>query len=346
MKKNNVVRSVIIAVVLLAIVLVVFIFHDKIYGATSVFAADPARKPIVNTLIGLIPAIIASVCACIMAYYVYFVIKFVIKLLFDKVSSKAKTVMTLFKSIIKWVLIVATGIIILTAFGVDTKTLIAGLGILALIIGLGAQQLVADIIAGFFIVFESEFAVGDIVTIDGWRGTIIDIGIRVTKLVDSSNNIKIVNNSDIRNVVNLTTENSVAYLTVSIDYGEDLNKVELLIRDNLAKIKADIPAIIDGPYYKGVTAMSASSVDLMLVATCKETDIYQVKRDVNRAIFLLFNEYGVTIPFNQITVSNRVEPTQEYKKKNAKESAHSGAAKKFLEKQTEESKQYDKENET
>lgn len=346
MKKNNLIKSVIIAVVLLAIVVLVLAFHDKIYGATSVFAEDPARKVVLNKIIGVIPAIITSVCACIVAYYLYFLVKLIIQLLFNKISNKAKTILTLFKSIIKWVLIVAVAIIILKAFGVDTTTLIAGLGILALILGLGAQQLVADIIAGFFIVFESEFVVGDIVTIDGWRGTIIDIGIRVTKLVDASNNIKIVNNSDIRNVVNLTTDNSVAYMTVSIDYGEDLNKVELLIRDNLDNIRKNIPAILDGPYYKGVTAMSASSVDLMLVATCKETDLYQVKRDVNREIFLLFNEYGVCIPFNQLTVSQREEPSQVYEKKAKKGDAHAGAAKKFLKEQTEESKQYDKENQT
>ena len=85
-----------------------------------------------------------------------------------------------------------------------------GAGVLALIIGLGSQSLVADILAGIFIVFEGEFQVGDIVIIDGWRGEVKEIGIRTTKLVDVGGNIKIVNNSEIKTIINQTQELSLA----------------------------------------------------------------------------------------------------------------------------------------
>ena len=172
-----------------------------------------------------------------------------------------------------------------------------------MIIGLGAESLVADILAGIFMVFEGEFQVGDIVIINDWRGTVQEIGIRTTKIVDAGGNINIVNNSEITTVINQTQEISQASVTVGIEYGEALPRVEIVIRDNLETIKEHIPAIIEGPYYKGVTALGASSVDLLFIAKCREEDIFQVQRDMNRELKLLFDANDIGIPFPQMVVN-------------------------------------------
>ena len=345
MKDKSLITKIIVAVIFAAGLALALVFYETIFADTGVFRSYEGVG-VLKILMGLVPPIITSVIAIIGGYVVFWFFSLIIQALFNKMSNKAKTVLTLFRSLVKWIIIIAVIIVVLQSFGVDMATLLAGLGILALIIGLGAQQIVADVLAGFFIVFEAEFSVGDIVTIDGWRGTISDIGIRVTKLIDASGNIKIVNNSDIRSVVNLTAESSVAFVTISIDYGEDLNKVELVIRDNLEAIKERIPAIIDGPYYKGVTELGTSSVDLMLVATCKETDIFQVKRDINREIFLLFNEYDITIPFPQVTVSQREEKVKEYKRRsNRSKAATAEEAKSFVDEQAGLAKEYEEKQE-
>ena len=168
---------------------------------------------------------------------------------------------------------------------------------LTLIIGLGSQSLVADILAGIFIVFEGDFQVGDIIIIDGWRGEVLEIGIRTTKLLDAGGNIKIINNSDIRSVVNQTQELSIAKSYISIDYGTRIEKVEAVIHDNLDKVKAAIPAIVEGPYYKGVSELGDSAINLLFVAKCKEGDIYQVQRDLNREFLIVFNDNGIDVPF-------------------------------------------------
>ena len=335
-KKNLVVR-IIVCVVLAALVALTLIFHDKIYGMAGIFAPDASRSTVLNTLIGLIPALITTVCVLIAAYFVLTLVKVVSDYIIKKASNKTKTIMTLLRSLFRWVVIIAVIIIVLQAFGVDMATLLAGLGIVALTIGIGAQQIVADIIAGFFIVFEAEYKVGDIITIDGWRGTVSDIGIRVTKIIDTAGNVKIVNNSDIKSVINLTSELSKAVITVSIDYDEDLRRVELVLRDNLEKIKKNVDGIIDGPYYKGVSALNESSVDLLFVATCKEADIYQVKRDINRQLFLLFNEHKISIPFKQITISERKEEVEAAKSLRA-QAKQDREAKEFLAEQTDLSK--------
>ena len=102
-----------------------------------------------------------------------------------------------------------------------------------MIIGLGSQSLVADILAGIFIVFEGEFQVGDIVIIDGWRGEVTEIGMRTTKLIDAGYNIKIVNNSEIKTIINQTQELSLAKAYVSVSYGARIEKIEAVIADNL-----------------------------------------------------------------------------------------------------------------
>ena len=214
-------------------------------------------------------------------------------------GKKAVTISRLIVSFLKWVVFLCAIFFTMSAWGADTVTLLASAGVLTLIIGLGSQSLVADILAGIFIVFEGEFQVGDIVIIDSWRGEVKEIGIRTTKLVDAGGNIKIVNNSEIKTIINQTQELSVAKTYVSISYGA---RVEEVIADNIAHIKDKIPAIVEGPYYKGVSELGESGVSLLFIAKCKEDDYYQVGRDLNREIKIMFDDNGIEIPFNQIVV--------------------------------------------
>ena len=116
-------------------------------------------------------------------------------------SKKGKTISRLLVSFIKWAIALTAVFFILDAWGVPATATLTGAGVLALIIGLGSQSLVADILAGIFIVFEGEFQVGDIVIIDGWRGEVKEIGMRTTKLLDAGGNVKIVNNSEIKTII-------------------------------------------------------------------------------------------------------------------------------------------------
>lgn len=227
---------------------------------------------------------------------------------------------------------------VLHAWGVDTATLLASAGILTLIVGLGAESLVADIVAGIFMVFEGEFQVGDIVIINDWRGTVQEIGIRTTKIVDAGGNINIVNNSQITTVVNQTQEILQASVTVGVEYGESLPRVEIVIRDNLETIKEHIPAIIEEPYYKGVSALGASSVDLPFIAKCREKDIFQVQRDMNRELKLLFDANNIGIPFPQVVVNQPATFNTKTTKR------METGARDFVEEQKEQSKGIEEEN--
>ena len=100
-----------------------------------------------------------------------------------------------------------------------------------------------------------------------------------------------------------------------VDYDESIERVESVIQANLDYIHKRIPAIVEGPYYKGVEKLGASGVTIKIVAKVKEEDKYQVQRDMNREIKIIFDKNNVSIPFDQIVVSDRT-PIAEFKAKN------------------------------
>lgn len=221
-------------------------------------------------------------------------------------GARGETVCRLLDNVIKYMTILSILYYCLGMFGVDTKTLLASAGILSVIIGLGSQALISDILAGLFIVFEGEFRVGDIVTIGDWRGTVLEIGVRTTKIEDASKNIKIISNSSVTGVINMTKQYSFASCDVGIEYGESLERVEHILQKELPLMRERIPSIIDGPFYKGVVALGDSSVNIRLMAQCAESDRVQLCRDLNREVKLLFDHYNIGIPFPQIVLNQPV----------------------------------------
>ena len=220
---------------------------------------------------------------------------------------KTKGLLTILISVIKYAAVLLWLFFVLSSFGVNTTVILAGIGILSLIVGLAIQPLLADIIAGLFIVFEDVFHVGDVIVADGFRGQVKEIGMRHTQLVDAGGNVKVINNSDIRSMVNLTDQLSVVAIDMSIEYGESLERVEAIIAQNIGKIKEAIPAIVEGPFYKGVSALADSSVNLKFFAKCEEDDRFQVERDLNRQFKLLFDKNNINIPFPQVVVNKPIE---------------------------------------
>lgn len=283
-----------------------------------------------------IPALIKTIQIVFFVSAIYLLIKIVLNGIMKK-DNKAVTVGRMIRSFVKYLFVIVAIFLILGAWGVDTSTLLASAGILSLVVGLGAQSLIADVIAGVFIIFEGDYQVGDIVVIDGWRGTVEDVGIRSTKITDAGGNIKIITNSSISSIINQTKELSVAKCIMSIEYGESLERVEVVIKNNLDAIKNAIPSIVEGPFYKGVTSLSSSSVDLLFLAKCKEEDIYQVQRDLNRELKLIFDKNNINIPFPQVVVNQPSEFSEATKHEQ-------NVAKKFVEEQKEASKNVQEEH--
>ncbi len=245
---------------------------------------------------------IISLIIIFMAIVLIFIATFITHL-FDNKSRKAKTVSSLVRSLIKYIVVIAVICAILIVWGVDVIGIVAGVGILTLIIGLGCQSLIQDVISGMFIVFDDYFAVGDTVIIDGFRGKIIDVGLKTTKLQDFGGNIKSITNSSILTVVNMSRLRSVASVTLSVSYNEDVERVEAIILKEIEELKTKVPNIIEGPWYKGIDAITASSVDFLVLCFVMEDNRFQVTRDLKREFYLAFKKNNIQIPYTQVTVN-------------------------------------------
>lgn len=288
-------------IIAIAITVLSYVFYEYFFGAHSAWCTEPATgTQLLDDCLKLLPSIISCVQAITILYTVVTIVLVVLRKTFTK-TQRAVTVSALVCNLINWVAAFIAVIIVLSNFGVDTTAIITGAGVLTLVVGLGMQSLISDIVAGLFIVFENEFNVGDIITIDGFRGEVIAIGIRTTKL-KAAGNIKIYNNSEIKGVLNQTKEPSLVRTLIDIEYGERLPEIEKLIREHVGELK--IVGAVDAVSYDGVAALGASGVTLQFTCHCHESDIFAASRSLNGAVKNMFDECGINVPFPQVVVHN------------------------------------------
>jgi len=296
----------------------------------NVWDTEKAGKDFMTHL----PTLIQSLIYVVIIYAVCKLIRILLRRQMAK-SNRTKTIVTLVDGLVKYACAIAIVIFILQALGVNATAIFASVGILTLVIGLGCQSLIADVVAGMFIVFEDEYDVGEIITVGDFRGTVTEIGIRTTKILDLAGNIKIVNNSDISNVINMSRELSLAVVDCEFPYDVPIEVIEGLLKDHFDLFREKIPAIIEGPFYKGVSGYGDSNVAVKIVAKCKEEDRYQVQRDLLREYRMVFTEAGIDLSFNQVVVQ-QYQPTSYKTSKKKKEEAQD-----FVDEQKELSKTMD-----
>ncbi|MBR3273773.1 MAG: mechanosensitive ion channel family protein [Clostridia bacterium] len=210
-------------------------------------------------------------------------------------QKRGETIVRLISSFIQYVAVLA---LIFTAFeslGIDTRALLASVGILSLAVSLGAKDLVADVLSGVTIAFSDEYQIGDYIEINGFRGWVQEIGVRATTLVNNDGNIKHFSNRDVKNILNLSRRNCQYTINVTIANDQSLRDVEEILERELPQIGENTPEIIRGPEYKGVKGFNAGSVTLEISAECKEHNYGKVRSQLNRSIRLILEENGIAI---------------------------------------------------
>jgi small-conductance mechanosensitive channel len=310
-RKINLTKKQITSLIVAAVFIVIFvisIFAVKIFGNTE-FALflDENIGQVANIfkLIGNnIGNIFMSITYIVLAVLIVKLINIILKYSFRK-STKTKTLINLVSSTIKYAALVITLWMVLKSFGVDTTTLLASAGVIVLIVGLGAQSLIEDVIAGLSIVFENEYEVDDIVIIDNFRGSIIDIGLRTTKILDLSGNIKIVNNSDIRNVINMSR--GLAYVIVEGDYeyDTDIAHLEKCFNEDKLELAKMIPEIQGELYFNGVTNVTGYSVRLRYSLYCNEDLKFPAERSLKKVMKIFSDKHGFKFAKEKIIVETK-----------------------------------------
>lgn len=298
MKKNRVKRNVvvlIVALVVLAVSGVLGIVLGAFRNVGDVLGMIHLDGETVFRLLAMIAFLVA----------VHAILQLLFHLL-QKGGNRTRTLSTVLSSLVRYVAVLVGICWGLSLLGVNVGTIFAGVGIVALIVGFGAESLIADLVTGAFILFENQYNVGDIVELDGFRGTVDNIGIRTTGIRDAGGNLKIVNNSDIKNIVNRSESGSVAIATVGISYGLNLEDVEKKLPAILEKIKARHEDIFVGDVrYLGVEELADSAVVLKFMADVNEKDVFSGRRLLNRELKVCFDEAGLEIAYPQVDVHMR-----------------------------------------
>ena len=221
-------------------------------------------------------------------------------------SHRAQTLVTVFSSLGKYVAAIVILCWGLHLLGVNVTGILASVGVLALVVGFSAESLIADVITGMFMLFENQYNVGDIVEVGGFRGTVCEIGIRTTSIMDLGGNVKIINNADMKNILNRSDRVSIAASTIDIPYETDLEKLESEIPGLMAEIYAKHPAeLLSAPRYLGVQALGSSGVTLKFVVDVNEQNIYNGIRILNHDLLLGFRKLGVECPFPQLDIHSK-----------------------------------------
>ena len=144
----------------------------------------------------------------------------------DKSTKQGLTMRKLVNNLIKSIFYFWIALMILREIGIDVLPVLAGAGVLAFAVGFGAQELIKDIISGFFLILENTFTIGDHVTIEGHSGTVLEVGLRRTKLLNYLGEVITINNGDVRTVVNGSLNNSLAIIEFNIDFRKDISIFE------------------------------------------------------------------------------------------------------------------------
>jgi moderate conductance mechanosensitive channel len=216
---------------------------------------------------------------------------------------RKRTVARVTRSITKYVVWMTCILSILAVWGVNIAPALAGLGILGLVIGLGAQKFINDLIAGFFIIFEHHFDVGDKIEVKGFKGEVIDIGLKTTKLRNWKGEILILSNGEISSLVQFSKEISTAVVEFGIAYQEDAQKTIDLLNLELPKMRLDFPEIVEDPKVLGVINLNNSSVDMRAICKTLNEQHYTIEREMRKRIKQILDENHIEIPFPQVVVN-------------------------------------------
>lgn len=217
-------------------------------------------------------------------------------------KKRKRTIAKVTNSIIKYFLGILMILIVLSIWGVNVAPALAGLGILGLVIGLGAQRFINDLISGFFIVFEHHFDVGDKIEVQGFKGEVTSIGLKTTKIMNWKGEIKIVNNGEISTLINFSRNPSVAIVEFGIAYKENIQQTIDLLNAELPKLRLNFPVIIEDPKVIGTIDLASSSVNLRAIAKTLNEQHYAIERAMRQRIKEILDEHGIEIPFPQVVI--------------------------------------------
>ena len=217
-------------------------------------------------------------------------------------DKRKKTIVNLIDNIIKFVIIMLAILALLEVYGIDTKSLIASLGLVGLILGLAVQDIIKDFLAGISIIFEGQYSIGDWVSINGFKGEVIPSNLRITKLKAYTGEIKMIANRTITELTNYSLDKANLIVDVDVAYESNIDKVKEVLDELCKTMKSDYN--LKNFECLGVQELSSSSIRFRLVANTNYSDQFSLDRSIKKEIVKIFAQNNITIPYTQVVVHN------------------------------------------
>jgi small-conductance mechanosensitive channel len=208
-------------------------------------------------------------------------------------------------SVVVWTVVVLT---VMGIWGIPMAPFVAVGATVGIAVGFGAQDVVRDVIAGFLILVEDQFAIGDVVTIAGVSGAVEGIRLRTTVLRDLEGNQHYVPNGQIKVASNLTSDFSRLVVDVPVSYDTNVDVAIAVISDEVdifAKSDDWGHRFLGEPEMLGVNKLDESSVNIRVVMTLTTEDRWLVKREFLRRLKNRLDDEGIEIPYNYLTIVTR-----------------------------------------
>lgn len=212
------------------------------------------------------------------------------------------SVMLMLVRLVVWTVVILT---LMGIWGIPMTPLIAVATTIGIAVGFGAQDLVKDVIAGFFILVEDQFGIGDVVSIGGVSGTVEAIKLRTTVLRDIHGNEHHVPNGHITVASNMTPDYAKVVTDIGVSYATDVDYAIRVISDEATAMAEDPEwafAFLGKPEMLGVNKLDESAVEIRVMATVIPEERWTIKREFNRRLKNRLDAEGIEIPFNYLTV--------------------------------------------
>ena len=260
----------------------------------------------------MLEKIITSIIYLIIGVIIYVIIKSILnktltitkRNLKSHQKQRVTTVKSLILNIVKYIVAILVLLAILSTFGVNVKSILAGLGIGTAIIGLAFQDLAKDLIAGISIITEGQYEVGDTIEVEGFMGEVVFLGLKTTRIRDYKGATKIIANRYMDKMINYSLENSLAIVDVSVAYENDTTEVEKVLNELFNKLNGNIENAKGDIQLWGVNNLDDSAVVYRIAVETESMKHWQVERYLRKEIKSALETANIKIPYPQIEVHN------------------------------------------
>lgn len=211
-------------------------------------------------------------------------------------AQRAVTLRGLLRSVLRYAVDTAAVLMVLSELGFNTNALLASVGVVSLAVGFGAQSLVRDVLAGFFILFEDQFQVGDHVELAGVEGFVQEIGFRVTKVRAWDGSLHIIPNGEITRVRNAARSPMRVMFEVRVAYEEDIDRALQVLQAVCDRFRGD-PRVTNGPMVLGVSGFADSWLNVLIWGHAEPGQQWAVTRELRLAVKKALDEAGIQAPY-------------------------------------------------